>query len=91
MNARKMLKEIKSDGRYIDRRLLKPCPFCGGKAKMERGEHSRPEEGYEYYIIECEECGAQVCGESRNTYREDIGKSIFSAVDKWNRRTGEAE
>ena len=91
MNARKILKEIKSDGRYIERRLLKPCPFCGGKAKMERGEHSRPEEGFGYYIIKCEECGAFVSGKSRNTYREHIGKATFSVVDKWNRRTGEAE
>lgn len=91
MNARKMLKEIKSDGRYIDRRLLKPCPFCGGKAKMERGEHSRPEEGYEYYIIECEECGARVSGKSINNYQEKIEKATFSAIDKWNKRTGEAE
>lgn len=91
MNARKMLKEIKSDGLYIERRLLKPCPFCGGKAKMERGEHSRPEEGYEYYIVECEECGACVSGKSINNYQEKIEKAIFSASGKWNKRTGEAE
>ena len=89
MTAREMLKEIKHDGRYIDRRMLKPCPFCGGEAIIKTGYNSRPEEGYEYYEVECKECFASVCGKSRNTYREDIGKAIFSAVDKWNNRTGE--
>lgn len=84
-----MLKEIRSNLRYIKRRTLKPCPFCGGEAKITLGEYSRPEEGYEYYEIQCKECFASVTGESRNTYREDIGKAIFSAVDKWNKRTKE--
>lgn len=60
---------------------LKPCPFCGGVARIEVVKpHTHklatfmPDcEGRAF--IECR-CGAAICGKTRN-----------DAIAKWNRRT----
>ena len=64
---------------------LKPCPFCGGKA--EAFEKGRPVEGWFWYDIQCENCGANVSGESENPYdRKQDGKAEETARANWNRR-----
>ena len=64
---------------------LKPCPFCGGKAKAH--EKGRRAEGYMWYMIACENCGANVTGDHENPYNsKEDGKAIRSAADNWNRR-----
>ena len=57
---------------------LKPCPFCGGEAKL----HIRykPDEK-RYALIVCE-CGAQVKSEDCWNYIE----AEFKAIEAWNRR-----
>lgn len=55
---------------------LKPCPFCGSKAKMER----TPINPYYYVICTNLECDATV-GRFQPTEEE--------AVAVWNRRDGE--
>lgn len=41
---------------YIEKKTgLKPCPFCGGKARFCLHEH---EKGYNTYTIECTKCPA---------------------------------
>ena len=62
---------------------LKPCPFCGGEAKM-RIETAF---GRSSVTIECENCGAR-CGY--------VNESVaYCATDKaaenWNRRLIDAE
>lgn len=57
---------------------LKPCPFCGGKARVlvEENYYDRP--GEYYHNIYCIGCGAQMFVASRS-----------EAVSKWNRRQNE--
>ena len=60
---------------------LKPCPFCGGEAKYIT---YYPFDGYQResptYIIKCEECGAEV-----NDNKKE------SVIELWNRRVNEIE
>lgn len=52
--------------------MLKPCPFCGGKARVEKGWSGN------YSVVVCCSCGCK----SRFATIERI------AVDVWNRREG---
>ena len=66
---------------------LKPCPFCGGNAKI---ESIPPDEQYETtaYYISCEHCGSSTSFGyiyADKTARECTRKET---VDKWNRRAG---
>lgn len=54
---------------------LKPCPFCGGKAKIQ-------DKHYPHYIY-CEECGASVHGKLFG-YTDKIDIQI--SIEAWNRR-----
>lgn len=70
---------------------LKPCPFCGGKAKVRESKDSRSEEGYSLSEVVCAECGANVTGKPFNFYQIEYDaehpQDVMSAVTKWNRRT----
>ena len=61
---------------------LKPCPFCGGEAKL---KHIRP-----IIIVMCKNCGYAPC--SVSDYMEEgdnIGDIKKIAIEAWNRRAGE--
>ncbi len=67
---------------------LKSCPFCGGKA--EAFEKGRRAEGWYWYTIRCENCKANVSGESENPYdSKQKGKAEETARANWNRRVKE--
>ena len=68
---------------------IKPCPFCGGDAKMEESSYCRPVEGWLQYAISCEDCGCEMLGESINPYQEEPEKATESVIAKWNMREGE--
>lgn len=54
---------------------LKPCPFCGGEAKLDRATHSS--------LVYCKECRA-------STKLIDFSPEYASdekAIEAWNRRT----
>ena len=55
---------------------LKPCPFCGGKARL----LFKPIMDSELWVCECDDCFAK-------TYHEDTQRE---AVEAWNRRAGES-
>lgn len=59
--------------------ILKPCPFCGGKAVVHVNDGVR---------VVCTECGAKtkslVDGYSQG---RPMGSAIKSVVKAWNRRT----
>lgn len=62
-----------------NKRELKPCPFCGGKARIE--DISTEDE--KYYMMQCtnDECGASACFGDHST-------SKSKAIAAWNRRAG---
>ena len=70
---------------------LKPCPFCGGNAKVRESKDSRSEEGYSLSEVVCTKCGANVIGKPFNFYQIEYDaehpQDVMSAVTKWNRRT----
>lgn len=55
---------------------LKPCPFCGGEAKVERSLRSFTPELWETYdYAKCKKCGARV-----------EGADEAEAIEAWNAR-----
>lgn len=64
------LKAIKEEQDAIP---LKPCPFCGGKAKIIQDDKLRRC----FYKVQCEKCNVE------NSFNDD--RSMV--VEKWNRRT----
>ena len=72
-------------GRLIE--LLKPCPFCGGEARLVTyTTGSVPHRCAAY--CKCEKCGAET--ECRIDVSGD-GEFLFKAIDIWNRRPEEPE
>lgn len=62
---------------------LKPCPFCGGEAKLKM-EH-KPGIGLTLWC-ECESCGAEATGYCPQDNIDSFDKSRELALEKWNRR-----
>lgn len=56
---------------------LKPCPFCGGKAVLEKM-------GYPHHVF-CPDCSARITGRGFDTAGEE------DAIKKWNKRAGEED
>lgn len=68
---------------------LKPCPFCGGEAKLQRTQHPKIEN--EAAWIECSNCGAMsnifAVPLHRIPPRAKVGSVCFEPIRKaWNRR-----
>lgn len=58
---------------------LKPCPFCGGKAKVGKDTDIF----FEAYCVSCLKCG--VSQQYPKYYTEE------AAIEAWNSRAGEEE
>lgn len=69
---------------------LKPCPFCGGEAKLRESPNSRSEEGMSFYEVRCKKCGVHVTGKSFNfwtvEYDHENPQDQLSAAKRWNKR-----
>lgn len=61
---------------------LKPCPFCGGEAVIERAD--------KWYCAYCEGCGAEIM---TSTFRAKDSAQIeiqrLRTISKWNKRSAE--
>ena len=63
---------------------LKPCPFCGGKAKIYSGVSNSIPRVPKAYVY-CEKCYASGKMFSDS---EGNGEHIFKSINAWNRRAG---
>ena len=65
---------------------LKPCPFCGGEAKVQKDVHSIDGGLRLFYYVRCCLCGA-IAGFKLECYpRQKEHKAKREAIDAWNRR-----
>lgn len=64
---------------------LKPCPFCGGDARLSYGD----DDGEMYVVSMCESCGMQ---SMKQYYVSESKESVTGAEERalhlWNRRLG---
>ena len=70
--------------------ILKPCPFCGGEAKLERIQHDKRDNMF----IQCKNCGCATrifsCDINLIPRRVKLDdKRISPVVEAWNRRADE--
>ena len=71
-----------SDDEDTQSTVLRACPFCGGRARLNFGKsltrinHEGLAQSFDSYIVECTECGVQTC----------FYKEAPDAIDAWNKR-----
>ena len=63
---------------------LKPCPFCGGAAKMKKGFPGR-QNGQKQAVVQCRVCGCRTVT-FRQLATESVEDLYRHAVETWNRR-----
>ena len=70
----------------MNKNEFKPCPFCGGKAKIDKIRHSGGfGEGYDNWLIKCEECPAKMEIAADNFYEREY-YTEEEAIAMWNNR-----
>ena len=73
--------------------ILKPCPFCGERAKIEKGANSYEGPSFiQWYRIGCNKCEIWFYGYTEMSLKPEgeavIDESGFKGiVERWNRRT----
>ncbi len=64
---------------------LKPCPFCGGKAKLKKGFPYQQNSQTKYAFIQCTKCRAKAATYEQYPFQPYESILVFAARD-WNRR-----
>lgn len=67
---------------------LKPCPLCGGRAKIMIDVRNDGRCTYDDWLIRCSECDLQLHRAADNYYGRDA-YTQEEAIADWNKRTGE--
>ena len=73
---------------------LKPCPFCGGEAKVKKAPWDRSEEGSSVCEVYCTECHASIYGETfkiPEAYIPKIGARIMGLQNPTSKMSKSAE
>ena len=65
---------------------LKPCPFCGGEAKLKTARESDGQISYDSIYVACLNCRST--GLSYTTYYNVSSNPEEEAIAAWNRRVG---
>jgi Lar family restriction alleviation protein len=61
---------------------LKPCPFCGGKARIRKLQKL-------VYAVRCTDCGATSTSFGVKPWHDTVFIAQGQAIEAWNRRTHE--
>lgn len=67
---------------------LKPCPFCGGEAKLYSGPHYDGWHKSYWAVVKCLSCGT--LGMKIDEY-EPVSRVEECAAEEWNQRTDECD
>ena len=59
---------------------LKPCPFCGGKIKLDEDD---------FYMFCCDKCGAGITFAKKLEDGTATDCSKKESIEKWNRRAND--
>ncbi len=62
---------------------LKPCPFCGGKAKVYYAP-TNAKDSIPCYRVCCEQCHTMIGTTAAG--KTDFFRTVFDAIVAWNRR-----
>ena len=78
----------------MENRELKPCPFCGGEAKITKSGYGHSKDYYSAdYRIGCERCGFDFKATSYFGVKDGVPfvsvDGYEQIVDKWNRRAND--
>lgn len=68
---------------------LKPCPFCGGRAYVEKRQRAYVQtESTHVSYVRCMQCGARAERFDHRDYADSCRRAcaFTDAVDAWNRR-----
>lgn len=67
---------------------LKPCPFCGGEAKLKKGFPWQQDKKQAVALVQCTKCGCRTPVNRQCAYqaRADVYEYV---IKTWNRREGE--
>lgn len=75
---------------------LKPCPFCGGYAKVQRISRGwKDEHIVDEFIAKCMACGARLPSFRSDIWADDAGgvhidaNGAADAAEAWNRRASD--
>lgn len=64
---------------------LKPCPFCGGEAKLKFGFPRQQKQGLKQAFVQCKVCKAKTVTNFQLPYESWEFVKTF-VVNAWNRR-----
>ena len=69
----------------MDKPELKPCPFCGGKAKLKLGMPYQQKPDRKQAFVQCTSCQAKTITYFRLPYQSWEDTKRY-AIEAWNRR-----
>lgn len=73
---------------------LKPCPFCGEIAELEKRPLWHGSHGYYgcyEFVIQCKKCGCQIDLDKNDTIYRSEDAARDNAIEAWNRRASNAK